>query len=335
MEIIALIAAIIGIITGLWFLWDKFYIKKSISQRFGAFEGSQKTPLIKRIDFPKTPLLCANESLYLNKVSVFLGNNGVGKTAVCEWLSGIEGIKYQKRWLALSESEPIILKLEIRTPEKHNLIIKLSNSILTYNFDGNNTPGSPYPFRIILASRKKFPTEGLDDGDILAKHLNMDKATLQNYATRVGSSFYCSINKITFKKEDSNTNVYVDMENTEPNLRFDFLSGSEQGIVILELAVAVAHFLSSNLPVILIIERDNFSLDKTSASKYVDWIVSSNFQFQTIFVSCNRNNDVDWSKCEVINFDNKPPNVKIHNRSNKKSKKSNPTLHRTPNSRRL
>ena len=323
MEIIALIAAIIGIITGLWFLWDKFHIKRSNSQSFSYLEGSQKFPVIRRIDFPRTPLLCVNESLYLNKVSVFLGNNGVGKTAICEWLSGLEGIKYLERWLNLSKSEPIILKLEIRDPEKHNLSLKLSNSSLTFNFDGNDIPESPYPFRIILASRKKFSTEGMDDADILAKHLNMDKATLQNYGTRVGSSFYCSISKIQFKDENSKTNVYVDMEGTSPNLRFGSLSGSEKGRVILELAVAIAQFLSSTIPVILIIERDNFNLDKGSATKYVDWIISSNFKFQTIIVSCPRNNDVDWSKCEVVNFDGKPPNVKIQNKNNRMQKKSN------------
>lgn len=320
MEIIAIIAAIIGIITGLWFLWDKLKINKSKSQIINDLEGPQKFPVIKRIGFPKTPLLCADESLLLSKISVFLGNNGIGKTAICEWISGLESIKYLKRWLDLSKSQPIILRFDIKDANKHNLSLKLSNSSLTFSLDGNDIPENPYPFRIILASKKSFSTEGMDDADILAKHLNIDKATLKKYSSRVGSHLYCTINKIQFRDENSKTNVYVDMEGTKPNLRFVSLSGGEKGRVILELAIAISQFLSSTTPVILIIERDNFGLDTVSATKYVDWIISNNFHFQTIIVTLPHDNDVDWSKCEVIHFIGEPPNVKIVNESNRVQK---------------
>lgn len=321
MEFIGLIAAIIGIVTGIWFLWEKISRKPhehkiDTSKDSSLSETPQESLIISRIELEKTPLFNDAEVLYLSKITVLIGNNGVGKTAVCEWLSGLEGVKNLKRWINPSNSLPIILSIVFKKNQiDHILRLKFTGNALAFNLDGNDVPANPYPFRFIFAAEKRFSRDRMDDADILAKYLDIDKVTLQNYASRVGSSFYCTVRSIKFVNEGSKTNVYVDIEGTLHDVRFGALSGSEKGRVIIELAIAIAQFLSSTVPVILVIERNSFSLDRVWAQKYADWILKKDFNFQTLITSIPLENDVDWTKFEVAEFIGNRPCVKIRHKS--------------------
>lgn len=273
---------------------------------------------IDSITFERTPLFKTNETLILGKNTVLIGTNGVGKTAICEWLSALESIHNLKRWIEYQKSHPIILSINFKKKQKHRLRLEITKNNLLYNLDGTNIPANPLPAKFVFAYNRNFRNDGLDDGEIISRYLGVEKSILQNYAERVGKSFYCSINNINFQNENEETKVYVSLiEHPEPT-KFSMLSTSEQGRVIIELAVAIAQFLSSETHVVLVVERSSFHLDKKWTQQYVDWILKSNFNFQTIFTSVRYSDGVNWKQFKVAEFEYEHKKTRIINKSNKR-----------------
>ena len=306
MEIIGIVSAIIGIVSGVWYFVDKYQARKKVQDKY----------CLQSITFERTPLFEENSKLFFRKNTVLIGGNGVGKTAVWEWLSALQTIKYIDRWmLPVRDTLPIILSIVLVSDGQHSLRLKITQEELKFNLDGNDVPANPLPINFVFAYDKEFSRKGLDEAEILAKYFDIDKATLQNYAKRVGTSFYISLSHIQFKNEDKKTNVYVGLQGSEKNCRFSLLSGSEKGRVVIELAIAIAHFLSSTMRVVLVIERSSFCLDKDWAQKYVDLIVGKNFNFQTIFTSVNYDDDVNWGGCNIVEFRRTSHNVTISHKS--------------------
>jgi hypothetical protein len=84
------------------------------------------------------------------------------------------------------------------------------------------------------------------------------------------------------------------------------------------LAVAIAQFLSSETHVVLVVERSSFHLDKKRAQQYVDWILRSNFNFQTIFTSVRYSDDINWKQFKVVELEHEDEKTIIINKSNKR-----------------
>jgi hypothetical protein len=293
MKFIGLFATIITIVTGAWFLFDKFRNIK-LKKQYASIDS---------IIFERTPLFKTNETLILGKNTVLIGTNGVGKTAICEWLSALENIHNLKRWIEYQKSHPIIISINFRKKHKHVLRLEITKDNLLYNMDGINVPANPLPVKFVFVYNKNFRKDCLDDGEIISRYLAVENSILKNYAERVGKSFYCSINDINFRSENKRTEVYVSLnEHSEPT-KFSMLSIGEQGRVIIELAVAIAQFLSSETHVILVVERSSFQLDKKRTQQYVDWILKSNFNFQTIFTSVRYSDDVNWKQFKVVELE--------------------------------
>lgn len=104
MEIAAFAATVLGIVTGLWFLWDKFV---GVVRKESA--GLSGHP-IKALVLERTPLFRSGERLELGKQTAIVG--GLGKTAITEWLSALCDTAKLARWMALPEGLPIVYTVE-------------------------------------------------------------------------------------------------------------------------------------------------------------------------------------------------------------------------------
>jgi len=105
-EIVGLIAAVIGIVTGVWFLWEK-YAHRDTPVEYGGF----KQGFLKEIRLEKTPLFATPQSIKIGHRTVLVGNNCTGKTAVTEWLSALAGTKKLARWMHPTGDFPIVFSV--------------------------------------------------------------------------------------------------------------------------------------------------------------------------------------------------------------------------------
>jgi len=229
----------------------------------------------------------------------------------------LDGTENLNRWRNRPESTPIVLSLSFKEKKTHKVRLQIAQSSLSYNLDGINVPANPIPVKFVFAYNKRFKWDKLDDGEVLSKYLAVEKTILHNYSKNVGKAFYCSISDIFFQTKNNVTKVYVNLDEREEPTEFYLLSTSEQGRVIIELAISIAHYLSIETHTVLIIELSSFHLDEKWAQKYVDWVLENNFKFQTIFTSANHENCVNWENLNIVEFNNKLKKTKIINRFRK------------------
>ncbi|PTN07286.1 hypothetical protein [Nitrosomonas aestuarii] len=310
-EVIAAVASVLGIITGLWFLWDK------VGAPFWQGISKNKKPNVSSLVLEKTPLFRNGVTVDLGWRTALVGDDAVGKTAITEWISALQDTSKLERWMFPSKTLPIIYSVVTSSkPSKVRVVIRKGE--VTYSSGAVPVPDSPFPLKVFFIERRVFNTEGLDEACIISTHLRIPVVALQNYAGLVGKSFYCSISAIDFRKEGDCTNVYVeisDVNRRSVNRRYSLLSGSEQGRVLAELGIAAAQFASRKTPTMLVIESNSFSFDDARIDMYLNYFADTGFKFQTIIVSHDVNRD--WKSWSVIELTGSPPTVEAHSQQAK------------------
>ena len=304
MEMLGAIAAVLGILTGIWFI-----LEKALAYRQGT---SKATVFVKQITLEKTPLFVENTIVDFTHVTALTGKNGVGKTAICEWVSGLESRENLGRWRYPNKHLPIIYSVKCKFKgEEISVRLRIEDNKISYFIDGTEVPEIQPSCKFIFIKDVRFDWSKVDELTALANLLSMEREVINEYIKRVGKSFYCTIQSVESFEEDSETNVYVTMDGVHPRIRLSALSQSEVGRVVLEVAFAVAQYLSKTTPVVVVVEHGFAILDKHWMQKYIDWITSQSLGFQTIFVMVPILPKVDWSKCKVNELWGVPPKVVV------------------------
>ena len=246
-------------------------------------------------------------------MTAILGDNFVGKTAICEWVSALESRQRLARWKLRSDSLPIIYTI---TSREHNnttkVRVKIDVDRVTYYQGGHELPEPVSRCRFIFVQGASIDWDEVDDLGALALMLGMEREVIKEYLPKVGRSIYCTVEKIeTQIDEDDKVTIFVTMDGTIPGVPMRLISHSETGRIVLELALAIAQYISMSTKVVLVVERAFSSFDSRNMQRYVDWVINQEFKFQTIFISYPDADDVDWSKCHIVNLTGERHNVHV------------------------
>lgn len=299
MEIAAFAATVLGIVTGLWFLWDKF--AGAVRKKSAGLNGYP----IKALVLERTPLFRSGERIELGKQTAIVG--GLGKTAITEWLSVLCDTAKLARWMALPKSLPIVYTVETNG-DPGAVRISIRQHEVTYSVHGDSVSSSPFPLKVFFVEMKRFCSDGLDDAEIISTHLGIPIVTLKNYASLVGKASFYSISEIEFRSREAGVDVYVDIGGGVKR-RYCLLSGSEQGRVLTELGIAAAQFTSRNTPTVLVIECNSIGFDDARINMYLQFLSDADPGFQIIMVS--HDVDRDWKSWDVVELIGDAPLTEI------------------------
>lgn len=111
---------------------------------------SKRMAWIDKITVAESPLFMAGSRMSLAKVTLVVGNNGSGRTALCEWISSLENHETLDRWRSARRFAPLRVHLRLFDPAEQRLTLGLDSSRRIY-FEVNDarTPFNPFPFRAI------------------------------------------------------------------------------------------------------------------------------------------------------------------------------------------
>ncbi len=265
----------------------------------------------------RTPLLQENQNILFGKLNMIVGDNGTGKTALCEWVSAFATLEWIEGWRSgQTMLHPIIAELSYFDPEPHVAAITIGNDrSLAYQLDGVAVPLSPLPIRVVFPREPKFTdTRGLDDLGFLSKLLSLDAALIQNLASEINGCRASSVRNLRFISENDEVHLLVDVDGTIPGLALKRLSGSEQNRVLIEFAIAICRVLGKYQSTLLILDPHMTSFDKTWFEQYSSRLSDPEIPFQTMAVipSGKLNiNDLRWFGWEVIRAKGTPPTVTL------------------------
>jgi hypothetical protein len=274
--------------------------------RVGRELGDVVAPFgwIEELEVRSNPLFSQPAVLRFAKANILSGDNGTGKTALCEWIVGAFDTRSLGRWQSWGRKAALQYTLKYSDTHSHLLGVHASGNDVSFSLDGIRHPFNPVPFSVVLfrdVRRRKISTVRR-----LALQLGVEPFIVRNLASEVVQNSGTRVKNITIRKFDI---PQVDVVGTHPGLSYDVLSRGEQASVDLEFAIALARVNSVFRPTLLLVDSTIAQLDRVLLQGYLERLQSVESRFQTVVVTPERN--VRWKGWQVIRLEGRPPAVGV------------------------
>ena len=121
---------------------DTLHSYKSLHETRTAHElGGIHVPFgwVDRLTIHSSPLFSGEYTIDFAKLNLVVGYNGVGKTALCQWMAAVSNPTHLERWERIIPSNRSRVSTEVRyfDPDPHRLSVNfLSNGYPKYHLDG-------------------------------------------------------------------------------------------------------------------------------------------------------------------------------------------------------
>ena len=272
------------------------------------------TPIgwIHKINLKESPIFESQSSFTLAKLNLIIGNNGTGKSALCEWIGGVFDISYLGRWRSVRL--PLKVDLSYFIPQEIGLSLEVpENNKVLYKVNDRRSPSNPLMINIISPRKARgrlTEDEKNSDLEYFAGILNVDPVVIDNLIEEIHDYQHAKIQNITFENEDGIKHMYLDVDGTHPRLSFRALSGREQERVFVEFACALARSYGRYAPTVLIFDNFISIFFEGWFDYYSHHFLDPSNQFQTIVTIPSRDIDlsnVRWNGWQVLHTTGSPP----------------------------
>jgi hypothetical protein len=237
----------------------------------------------------------------LHKNSIIWGRNGIGKTLICENLSGlIYKEKITKRWAHGEKEFSSTFDITFLKERKQEIKIEITESNnINYYYNNIIFPNIISPYNVVYVEDvvtfdyfklDKVLSEIEEDDErtvicnkfylnVILKHLNINIdvfKTLIKYITLNEKYFIFGI-------EFNDDILGVQIRQDSHLSTYDQLSGSERQRIILEFAFQLSKLYSEISPTLFILEQGAISIfDDEFVVRLLKLLIDKNFNFQTI-----------------------------------------------------
>ena len=271
------------------------------------------------ITIVNSPVFEHGATAKLGKMTLVVGDNATGKSALCEWIAGFADAGHVERWRRSSDPGwPIRVSLKYYDPEERTLDMEIGDTGRVKFFeDSRCLLPLAHPLNIIYPDREVHAdaVHELNDLQFLSLALHVDESVILDLCDVVQTDRHSAIGNIRFREDDEGiVRLHADVTGTAPGLAFRCLSGGEQERVILELAIAAASYYAKHMPTLLIIDGSVARFMDVWFKLYTSRFYDPSSLFQTIAVIPSGMVDVGslkWLGWEVVRTQGLCPRVTI------------------------
>jgi hypothetical protein len=242
----------------------------------------------------RRPLFRAGERLTLSRVTLLIGANDSGKTALCDWLGGSAEEGSLWRWLGADLS----FKLTVHNPEAHVFAVDSVGGAFMFRLDDVVVPFNPLPVVVQTLEHPLHPRhEQESDADWLARCLGVTRGTLKRLAASLeqGNPFVESMSI----GESGEIEAKIRVEKKTFDIRA--FGGSSMILLTLGLAFARASYTSLHVPTLLVLDGAVASLD-THKNEWVLGELGTATRFQTLATTPRSDKSLTWGGWSVVNL---------------------------------
>jgi hypothetical protein len=269
---------------------------------------------IESLEIIDTPIFRPNQRLTFANLNVIVGGNGVGKTALCEWLWTLKDSSTLWRWGAYPtkrnrEYRDVRVAINFRAPARQRLIAEIVGGRTRFSLNGETHPFSPVGYEIVPLRRDRRldapPERYRGDPDYIARALEMGEIEVQALADCVNQTPGVFLKGTRWQETE-----IEEGQEPLPSLScrlagghehtLQQLSGGEIGAVLLDLVIARARIFSRYRPTLLFIETDALTLSEDFLSEFLRALASPDIPFQTILVTTYLGKNWMWGGWQVI-----------------------------------
>lgn len=194
------------------------------------------------------PLFAPKQVLNLSKVTLLIGHNGSGKTAICDWFHGASDEHALRRW----KRADLALAMTLHNPQRHVFSTESANEKFIFHLDGAVVPFNPLPVAIqSLDARLRGLDRERSDVEWMAASLGVSTEVLRRLIHGVKANGTPFLEGMDVDDDDS---IRVRLPE---HTRWDVLGqAGGSGGLLAAIALAAAHASHSALhaPTLMIID---------------------------------------------------------------------------------
>jgi hypothetical protein len=295
---------------------------------------------LERITVEKNPLFENGTAIVLGKVTLFVGRNRTGKSALCEWISGSAGNVHDLwRWSGIGDRlRELNLRLTVLRPDRFEFVMHFQEHDLTCEYGGKRAPDLSHAIRVLYIQDGMKRRAWEDDAEFLARLWGIHLYQVPQVLRDLCSSKYGYVKDAELRIDSAEepgdgvaieppaefrnqrggrhpVTLYARIGDLQDSIPYALLSSSEMSQVIVSGAMVVADHYSAHKSTLLILELGGQLLPDELLSSYSQKLQGADFRFQTIFVSPSERPRVGWTGWSIARFIGKPPLVKIEQNS--------------------
>lgn len=274
---------------------------------------------INKFTLHSSPLFSDSLEIEFAKLNLIVGENSVGKTALCEWIAGISNPAYLERWETLTPDslKRLSCRVDYSNPDPHRIEVDfLCPMYPRYKLDGEQTFLSTDTIKAIFPeSIEHRHQEVPNDRDIMVKSIKLHPYELQALCDELAN--HSDIFKgARFEETDEGVYMHVEVQaaNQIESRLLRILASSERERLMLELGMIAASKLSITRPTLLMLDANSWRIDTAWLKRYAEVLSSPECRFQTIVstrLTDMNFDEVTWSGWKVILLDGTPPDAFI------------------------
>jgi hypothetical protein len=268
---------------------------------------------IEALQIIDAPVFKPNQRIFFANANVITGENGVGKTAICEWLLSLKNLSKLRRWGAYPNwpdhiYHDVRVRIDLRAPEMRELFLDIKGGQPSFVLGSQRFPFCPigYEVAMVVQERRSFdPPEG--DAAFISKCLHIDEVGAQALADYIAEHPGIFLKGAQWELEDDQNSTREErpwslhcMLSNGVKRPLKLLSSSETGAVLADLAIARAKILATTRPTMLIIEASSFSMSGEFLSLFLTELSSPENPFQSVVVTSEFGDDAIWGGWQVI-----------------------------------
>jgi ABC-type Mn2+/Zn2+ transport system ATPase subunit len=261
-----------------------------------------------------SPLFEPKTTLQFGKVTLIIGDNCLGKSALCDWLAGFGDPDALWRWLPNRHNQcELDIEVLCHMPEKQTVRLAITRArLLKFCVNERECPIQPLPLHFVFLSEERHSKSlaGVDDIELICARLNVDPVTLPNlfpFVESDGIGWVSNLRFIEEKNEDEKTSIQLLVADVRggwrPGRCFRMLEHHERTRVLAELAIALARFSAQFTPTMLLLDGGMSGLDSKAFNELATHLSSAHHLFQTVIVLPNPPKDLvkfRWAGCEIV-----------------------------------
>lgn len=235
------------------------------------------------------------------KLTLLMGDNATGKTALWEWITGAFDVERLWRWR--SPRTPIDVRVTFWRPVPTLVRFRTSESgAIRYEIDGRDVPFNPIPFRAICLQNVGFGSTEEDDTQLIGRKVGLPTWMVESLVDEVNRFQYAHVHNLHFEHEERGGVLYLDLDGGARDKPMRLLSGREIERVMIEFATAAARVCGRYCPTVLVLDGPSITF-KGWFDYYSHHVLDAENQFQTIMCVPTRTLDlaaIRWQGWDVV-----------------------------------
>jgi hypothetical protein len=229
----------------------------------------------------------------LAKVTLVVGGNASGRTALCEWISAFERPELLERWNSERRFSPLRIELKLFDPAEQSIALGIDTARRIYfEVNGVGVAYNPFPFRPIWLRDDWSIRMPDDDDNWIASSLGIDAYVVRNVLEEVrkDADAFTKNPRIEVDDEGHRRIHALNMDSYDLPLRV--FSTSERGRFLVDIAIALARTSARFVPTILLLDGFITNFDSKNLRTVAGRLASAENHFQSVlFMVTPRDDD--------------------------------------------